>query len=395
MNKKFTKFMALTVALVMCLVMSLPAMALTRTDSTSPIVEIPVNLIVTNKETQFNETATLTFTVTPVSSDDLAGLNGFKISEGILENLKISNDNSSYTTANGTLTTTLTITDDKVEKAIGADNGTYTEKIYLDFSDVNFTAPGVYRYSISQMCNNEEVVLDATSTRYIDVYVGYAESSDTLEIQGTILHSQNEEIITNEGGGTAGVEPVGKNYGFTNTLDNYTLTITNTVSGNQALRTDEFDYIVTITLPEKYEEDSQTFNVNFLNSDNSNTNITVEAGQTTVTHSFSLKHGQSIVIEGLPAGATYTIVETYGDYAPSYTTTDTETDEGVKDTSSKTFTVTKSGAGIASNTLVTFNNNRTGTIPTGVILTVAPFAALMLLGAAGIVVIFRKKSKAM
>lgn len=395
MNKKFSKVLALTVALVMCLVMSLPAMALTRTDTTAPIVKIPVSLIVTNEATTINETATLTFNVKPVSSADLADLSGFKISEGILEGLKISNDGSSYTDAGATLTTTLTITDAKVDDAI-SNSGTHTDDIYLDFTGVNFTAPGVYRYSISQECDNEEVVLDATSTRYIDVYVGYGEGSDTLEIQGTILHSQNEEIVTNEGGGTAGIDPVGKNYGFTNTLDNYTLTITNTVSGNQALRTDEFPYTLTITLPDEYEEDSQTFNVKFLNADdNQDTSITVDAGKTTVTHSFSLKHGQSIVIEGLPAGATYVIKEVYGDYAPSFESTDTDDTVGVKEQSDKSYTVTKSGDGIASNTVVRINNDRTGTIPTGVILTVAPFAALMLLGAAGIVVIFRKKSKAM
>ena len=393
MNKKFSQILALTIALVMCIVMSMPAMALTRTDTTDPIVEIPVSLIVTNPETTINETATLTFTVTPADLSTLADSTGFKISEGITDDLKISNNGADYTTG-APLTTTLAITDTQVDDAI-ANEGTHTDKIYLDFTGVNFTAPGVYRYSISQVCNNEEVVLDAISTRYIDVYVGYGEGSDTLEIQGTILHSQNEEIITNEGGGTAGINPAGKNYGFTNTLDNYTLTITNTVSGNQALRTDEFPYTVTITLPDEYEEDSQTFNVKFLNSDEQDTSITVEAGKTTATYSFSLKHGQSIVIEGLPAGATYVVTETYGNYAPSYTTTDEDATAGVKQQADKTYTVTKSGNGIVSNTVVRINNDRTGEIPTGVILTVAPFAALMLLGAAGVVVILKKKSKAM
>lgn len=393
MNKKFSKVMALTIALVMCLVMSLPAMALKNADTTAPIVKIPVNLIVTNEATTINETATLTFNV---EAAELTDATGFKISKGILEGLKISNNGADYTTG-APLTTTLTISDTEVDAAIG-NSGTYTDEIYLDFSDVNFVEPGVYRYSISQDCDNEEVVLDAISTRYIDVYVGYGENSDTLEIQGTILHSQNEEIVTNDGGGTAGINPAGKNDGFTNTLDNYTLTITNTVSGNQASRTDDFKYVVEITLPEQYTEDAQTFNVRVLNADDDDSypsSITVAAGSVTVSQEFSLHHNQSIVIEGLPAGATYVIKEVYGDYAPSYTSTDEDATTGVKEQADKTYTVTKSGDGIASNTVVRINNDRTGTIPTGVILTVAPFAALMLLGAAGIIVISRKKSKAM
>lgn len=44
-------------------------------------------------------------------------------------------------------------------------------------------------------------------------------------------------------------------------------------------------------------------------------------------------------------------------------------------------------------TNVTFTNTRGGVIPTGVIITVAPFAALMLVGIAGAAVILKKKSK--
>ena len=52
-----------------------------------------------------------------------------------------------------------------------------------------------------------------------------------------------------------------------------------------------------------------------------------------------------------------------------------------------------SGTIVSEDVTAAFTNTRSGVIPTGVLLTVAPFAAIMAVGAVGIIVMVGKKRK--
>lgn len=90
-----------------------------------------------------------------------------------------------------------------------------------------------------------------------------------------------------------------------------------------------------------------------------------------ITHDFYLSHNDTVIITGIPTTATYTIAEEAEEY---------------------TSTVTGSLTGNFSSAVsVTVNNERTGTVPTGVMLTVIPGAVIVLVAIVGLVLISRKK----
>ena len=94
----------------------------------------------------------------------------------------------------------------------------------------------------------------------------------------------------------------------------------------------------------------------------------------TVTQTFYLQHDQEITIQGLAQGTKYEVKENAEDYKP-------------------TTPSNASGTIASADVTAAFTNTRDGVIPTGVLLTVAPFAAIMAVGAVGIIVMVGKKRK--
>ena len=100
----------------------------------------------------------------------------------------------------------------------------------------------------------------------------------------------------------------------------------------------------------------------------------------TVTQKFYLQHGQEIKIQGLAKDTKYTVTENKEDYK--------STVAGVVD-----YTDAVDGTIASTDLKTSYLNTRDGVIPTGVIMTVAPFAAVTLLGGAGVVIMAMKKKR--
>ena len=176
-----------------------------------------------------------------------------------------------------------------------------------------------------------------------------------------------------------------------------------TVTGNQGSKDKYFKFRVTI----KNAVPGTVYSVDLTNADatlikNSATKaeyldetnptyITVgEDG--TVTTNFYLQNGQSIKIFGLAEDTAYEIEETPEDYTPS-----------VEITGDKTRTADSSDVSLSDNvvydteltedTTVAFTNDRQGTIPTGVILSVAAPVAIGVAVLGGIVFLFIRNKK--
>ena len=267
----------------------------------------------------------------------------------------------------------------------------------LDFSKCNFTEPGIYRYIITESGTNQAVTNDKDTTRVVDVYVNDA-SSDAdgkkLTIAGYVLHSnENDEpdVAAGENAGSTGAYVETKSQGFTNKYDTSDLTFKKEVSGNQASHDKYFKFTVTI----KDAVPGTVYNVNRLNADEtSKTNaatITENAGKTNpkeltvgtngiVTQEFYLQHGQEITIQGIAKDSQYSVTEEAEDYK--------STAAGVED-----YKAPVNGKIESADLKTSYLNTRAGVIPTGVMMTVAPFAAVTLLGAAGMVKIRMSKKR--
>lgn len=263
----------------------------------------------------------------------------------------------------------------------------------LDFSKCNFTEPGIYRYIITESGTNQAVTNDEDATRVVDVYVNDDSSADgkKLTIAGYVLHSNESDIKAGDDLGSTNANPDGKSQGFTNEYDTSDLTFKKEVSGNQASHDKYFKFTVTI----ENAVPGTVYNVNCLNADKTSKSnaatITENAGKTnpdkftvgidgTVTQEFYLQHGQEITIQGIAKDSTYSVTENEEDYK--------STAAVVAD-----YTAPANGTIESADLKTSYLNTRAGVIPTGVIMTVAPFAAVTLLGAAGMVKIRMSKKR--
>ena len=263
----------------------------------------------------------------------------------------------------------------------------------LDFSKCNFTEPGIYRYIITESGTNKAVTNDEDATRVVDVYVNDDSSADgkKLTIAGYVLHSNESDIKAGDDLGSTNANPDGKSQGFTNKYDTSDLTFKKEVSGNQASHDKYFKFTVTI----KDAVPGTVYNVNRLNAEETSKSnaatITENAGKTnpdkltvgtdgTVTKEFYLQHGQEITIQGIAKASKYSVTENKEDYK--------STAAGVAD-----YKDPVEGTIESADLKTSYLNTRDGVIPTGVIMAVAPFAAVTLLGGAGVVTMVMKKKK--
>lgn len=265
----------------------------------------------------------------------------------------------------------------------------------LDFSACNFTEPGIYRYIVTESGDNQGVTNDADTTRVVDVYVNDASNGDDgykLEIAGYVLHSSADEDITlGENNGSTDTNVASKSQGFTNSYDTSDIIIAKQVSGNQASRDKYFEFTVNITgaVPGTvYDVDlscadaTTKTNAATITANEGKTNpATLTVGKDgTVTQKFYLAHNQSITIQGVAKDSKYEVTENAEDYKSTAAGVDGYTDA--------------TNGTVASEDIYTgYLNTRNGVIPTGVIMTVAPFAAVTLLGGAGAVTMVMKKKK--
>lgn len=267
----------------------------------------------------------------------------------------------------------------------------------LDFSKCKFTEPGIYRYIITESGTNQGVTNDADLTRVVDVYVNDATGDDgvkKLTIAGYVLHSNADDepdVTAGDNAGSSGSYTATKSQGFTNTYDTSDLTIRKEVAGNQASRDKYFEFTVKIegaVAGTVYDVDitgadatsgSNAATIAENERKNNLTKLTV-GDDGTVTAKFYLQHGQEIKIQGIAKDSKYKVTENKEDYKSeaAAVTNYTDTVDGT----------------IANTDLKTsYKNTKDGVIPTGVIMTVAPFAAVTLLGGAGAVTLTMKKRR--
>lgn len=273
----------------------------------------------------------------------------------------------------------------------------------LDFSHVQFTEPGVYRYIITENGTNQAITNDADLTRVLDVYVNDATGEDgamKLTIAGYVLHASEDEITSGDNLGTTDTNPEGKSQGFTNSYDTSDLTLRKQVTGNQASRDKYFEFTLNIDNAQpntKYDvviadaDATSKTNAATIEANAGKANVTsiTTDGDGKATQKFYLQHGQQVTVQGIAKDTTYALTENTEDYKSTANTKDAP----VVDTKADTEAAPVSGTIVSTDLTTGYLNTRAGAIPTGVIMTVAPFAAVTLLGAAGMVTIKMRKKE--
>lgn len=257
----------------------------------------------------------------------------------------------------------------------------YAEKTAtLDFSNCAFTEPGIYRYTLTENTStNTAITNDSATTRVVDVYVQDIsdDSAKKLKVAGIVLHKDAMDMDS------------AKSEGFTNKYGTANITVGNDVSGNQGSHDKYFKYTIEITDATpgtKYTIDLTNADETVPNNaatkseyvgQTNPTEVTVDKdGKTTIT--VYLQDKQEITINGVSKGTKYNVTVDGEDYTTSKT-------ESRPSETSGTIDATDIDTG--------YTANREGTIPTGVIMTVAPFAIIALIGVLGAVLILGRRKK--
>lgn len=364
--------------------------------------------------------ATFTYAVTAGTAKayDVAGKK-FQVLAGVDAN-KITMDGVGGTTESPALANTIVFrqgdgsdthdaTKDAYVKDLVAGKKYAMQTATLDLSNVKFTEPGVYRYIITESGTNQAVENDADVTRVLDVYVNDASAdvagvfTKKLTIAGYVLHSNENDdpdVSLGESFGSTGNYTATKSQGFTNSYDTSDLTLRKEVKGNQASRDKYFEFTLNIANAQpntKYDvvidDADATSGTNAAtieaNAGKANVRYITTDGDGKAIQKFYLQHGQQVTVQGIAKETTYAVTENAEDYKPTANTVATPSVKIKANTDSAEVNGT-----IASEDLTTgYLNTREGIIPTGVIMAVAPFAAVTLLGAVGMVTIKMRKKE--
>lgn len=263
---------------------------------------------------------------------------------------------------------------------LGAGEKYAKTSVTVTFPADTFTAPGIYRYELTENQTDVQGVTSSSATIYLYVTVTYDGDSET-----------NLKVASYELKADDAVGSTAKAQGFTNTYATNNLTLEKNVTGNQGDRDKYFEFEVKIenAVPGTQYSIGGTYDVNAGEHTNPATTEKLTATDGSVTRNFYLKNGQNVIIMGLTEDTTYTITETpYANdgYVTSHTVNGAASGSGDPLT-----TDSKEMAG--SNHTVTFTNHKEGTVPTGVLLEIAPYIALAVVVIAGFVVLFATRRR--
>lgn len=250
----------------------------------------------------------------------------------------------------------------------------------LDFTEVSFPAPGIYRFQVAETAISDPSVTPVSGSEtsyYVDVYVtNVTTATGESELQ-------IDQYIIQKGSSTPSVDPdvvdAAKvdSADFQNEYTSYELDVDKKVTGNQGDKTKEFTVTVTFSngkAGDKYAVKwmAGTPKVNG-SAIVSGTPVDV-AANSAVT--LKLKDTDKVEFYGIPSGVKYTVVETESGQDGYTTTGEVTTATALTDDAS-----------------VTVTNNKSGTIPTGIFINNWPYilAVLIALMAAAVFVSRRKR----
>lgn len=240
---------------------------------------------------------------------------------------------------------------------------TITAQMSVSLVTSRFAAPGIYRYKITQQKPALDGLNVTNGALFLDVYV---------ENNGTGYVVKGCTLSAEAGSGK-------KTDGFVNDYATHKLTIKKIVAGNQGDKNKDFQFTVSLS-----GATGETYKYVKVKKDGTSTSGDVANSGSTV--SVNLRDGDYIIFYGLSSEDTYAVTE--GDYKKE----GYETSYKIGETGNETKSNTISAKGIGTSDItVTFTNTKEATVPTDVIRTVVPYAAIVAFAAVMGVVFFRPR----
>lgn len=323
--------------------------------STTPHLPVTDNEVTIVSKLTMDENAMVpsvmfNYSIAPASKNELTSTGGMPVTAGVDGAVSLSPDSVNYS-------------DKKLkhENADGTTTITAPLSAVLDAS--KFTAPGIYRYKITQqkpVLNGLNVTHEAL---FLDVYV---------ENNGTGFVVKGCTLSAEAGSGK-------KTDGFANDYATHMLTIKKIVEGNQGDKNKDFDFTVTIK-----GADGETYKYATVKGGTTTPNENNAASGTAIR--VSLKNEESVIFYGLSSSDTFTVAEK--DYSSDGYTTSYKIGDGTSSTEGSSIADTAIGD---FDTTVIFTNTKDATVPTDVIRTVAPYVAIVAFAAVMGVVFFRPR----
>lgn len=284
-------------------------------------------------------------------------------------------------------------------------SGTFIQKTgTVDFSGVTYKEPGVYRYVVKESGEAQGVTHEDNAkpthkaedrTKALDVYVT-DDGHGKLVVSAYVMHDDEKGKAAQL---DATKELDDKDTNFEHLLTTSDVELSKKVTGNQGSRDEYFQFTVKIAGADKGTQ----FIVNLDNADattktngvNKETHVNPElltAGEDgTITQDFWIQNGQSIKIQGLGGSTGYTVTEAENAYKTNIAVTgDTKNGEAnIAAVDGKVVT----DAAVSEDTVVAYTNDKSGAVPTGLIMSIGGPAAIALLGGVGLVTINARKKK--
>lgn len=290
------------------------------------------------------------YSIAPASKNELTSTGGMPVTAGVDGAVSLSPASVNYS-------------DKKLNHENAGGTTTITAQLSAVLDASKFTAPGIYRYKITQTPPELDGLDVAHEELFLDVYV--ENGNPGLVANGCTLS-------TAAGSGD-------KTSGFENKYVTHKLTIEKVVDGNQGNKNKDFDFTVTIK-----GADGEAYKYATVKGGTTTPNEIKAASGTAI--SVRLKNGESVIFYGLSSEDKFTVTE--ADYrSDGYKTSykiggDTSSIEGRS--------IAEEAIG-ASDTTVIFTNTKDATVPTDVIRTVAPYVAIVAFAAVMGVVFFRPR----
>lgn len=278
------------------------------------------------------------------------------------------------------------------------DGTSVTKTATVDFSKVSYKEPGVYRYVITESGSAQGLSTTEDQTKALDVYV--TDVDGVLKVSAYVMHNNEDAAAKQLGGADGAVKLDDKDVDFEHTLTTSDVTFSKKVTGNQGSRDEYFQFTVNI----KNAEPGTQFIVDLANADETTTTNGVNTTAHTnpklltadehgaVTHDFWIQNGQSIKIQGLAGETGYTVTEAENAYKTNIAVTGDATNEVENDIATvdkKTVT----DKAVTKDTTVAYTNDKSGAVPTGIIMPIAGATTIMLIGGAGVGYFILKNKK--
>ncbi len=271
---------------------------------------------------------------------------------------------------------------------IGSNQSSVTANTTIDFSNVKWPQTGIYRYNVENTDSETAAYNGAGFKKKMQLDVAVVNDSTGKGYQ--IDHAALVNTEKNKDGTTSTT----KSSGFEFNYYSKHMKFTKIVAGNQGDHNKEFKFTLNISGAAGLDKLSvQTSSTSNITGATKSGDLKVNDDGSTGNVTFYLKHNDYVIIDNLPAGYNFTLSEDNEALKKDgYTASIPATTESlVVDQNNASASSPKGG--ILNSLSFNVTNTKDGTVPTGVIFAVAPFAIGAVAIAAFVILKVRKAVK--